>query len=171
MGHLRIIPLTLKQANDLVSRLHRHHKPVVGHRFSLGVLSGEGSGLVGAAIVGRPVARACSQYSIAEVTRLVTDGTPNCCSILYSACARVCREMGFEKIQTYILETEPGTSLKASGWEFKSTTSGGDWNHSWRKGRRTDQPMVAKQRWEKSLNDPVSIAQGAPEETWLVELG
>jgi hypothetical protein len=30
------VPLTLKQANTLVDRLHRHHKPVVGHRFSIG---------------------------------------------------------------------------------------------------------------------------------------
>ena len=33
---------------------HRHHKPVVGHRFSIGVENGE---IRGACIVGRPVAR------------------------------------------------------------------------------------------------------------------
>jgi hypothetical protein len=32
---LHIVPLTLKQANEMVADLHRHHKPVVGHRFSL----------------------------------------------------------------------------------------------------------------------------------------
>lgn len=37
---LRIVPLTLKQANDLVAALHRHHQPVVGHRFSIGVKDG-----------------------------------------------------------------------------------------------------------------------------------
>lgn len=111
---MNIKPLTLSQANDLVSRLHRHHKPVVGHRFSLGLETD--AGLCGAVIVGRPVARSLPQYEVAEVTRLVTDGTKNACSALYAAAARVCKEMGFRYIQTYILADEPGTSLKAAGW-------------------------------------------------------
>ena len=142
--HFRIIPLTLAQANALISRLHRHHKPVVGHRFTLGAETDDAR-LVGAAVVGRPIARAVDQYRVAEVTRLVTDGTPNACSFLYSAAARIAREMGFDRIQTYILDNEPGTSLHAAGWTFDGHTQGGDWNHSWRKGRRTDQPMVPKQ--------------------------
>jgi hypothetical protein len=146
---MRLVPLTLKQANEKIAALHRHHKPVVGHRFSIGVES-DGR-IVGAAVVGRPVARETDQYAIAEVTRLVTDGTPHVCSMLYSACARAAKAMGFSKIQTYILDTEPGTSLRAAGWLFESTTSGGDWNHSWRKGRRVDQPMCRKQRWAKEL--------------------
>jgi hypothetical protein len=145
-----VVPLTLKQANELVASLHRHHKPVVGHRFSLGVEDEDGE-LRGAAIVGRPVSRVLDAYRTAEVTRLVTDGTPNACSLLYGACARVAKEMGFSVIQTYILETEPGTSLRASGWQFVGSTTGGDWNHSKANAgtRRTDQPMEPKQRWER----------------------
>lgn len=146
---LRVVPLTLKEANEIVGRLHRHHKPVVGHRFSIGVeVEGE---LVGAAICGRPVARMVDHKKVLEVTRLVTNGTRNACSILYAAAARAAKAMGFEKIQTYILEDEPGTSLFASGWEPEAITSGGDWNHGERKGRRTDQPMCAKIRWAKQL--------------------
>jgi hypothetical protein len=146
---MRTIPLTLAQANDLVDRLHRHHKPVRGHRFSLG-LDVEGN-LVGAAIVGRPVARGVPAYSVAEVTRLVTDGTKNACSALYGACARVAREMGFDAIQTYILDSETGASLRASGWQLDGLTAGGDWNHSkaYAGTRRTDQPQEPKQRWIK----------------------
>jgi hypothetical protein len=151
MRTLTIMPLTLKQANELVGLLHRHHKRVVGHRFSLGCKSKKG--LCGAAIVGRPVARELDPYMVAEVTRLVTDGTPNACSFLYSACARVAREMGFKVIQSYILGSEPGTSLKAAGWILAGVTSGGNWNHSWRKGRREDQPMEPKQIWSKLLNE------------------
>ena len=162
---LRIVPLTLAQANKLVGSLHRHHKPVVGHRFSIGCADGER--LIGAAIVGRPVARALDQYSIAEITRLVTDGTKHACSKLYAAAARICKEMGFEKIQTYILVSEPGTSLIASGWTYEVDTAGGDWNHSWRKGRRTDQPMCGKQRWAKILNPassgPLLIPGNSPD--------
>lgn len=151
-----IVPLTLKQANELVEKLHRHHKPVVGHRFSVGCVDnsdGLTRRLVGCAIVGRPVARGCDPYSTAEITRLATDGTKNACSFLYAACARICREMGFSKIQTYILESEPGTSLTAAGWVQVATTAGGDWNHSkqYSGKRRTDQPMIPKHRYEKNL--------------------
>lgn len=65
----------LSEANDFVARFHRHHKPVVGHRFSIGC-EVNGS-IVGCVIVGRPVARQSDQKHIAEVTRLVTDGTKN----------------------------------------------------------------------------------------------
>ena len=149
--HLSIVPLSLKQANELVRMLHRHHKPVVGHRFSIGCEDEQG--LHGAAICGRPVARGCDPYRTLEVTRLVTDGTKNACSILYAACARVAREMGFVKIQTYILESENGGSLIGSGWLYETTTVGGNWNHSkaYAGKRRTDQPMTPKERWGKLL--------------------
>jgi hypothetical protein len=146
---LRIVPLTLAQANEAIARLHRHHKPVIGHRFSIG--AEVGGALVGAAVVGRPVARQTDQYRTAEVTRLVTDGSKNACSILYAACARAAAAMGFTKIQTFILAAEPGTSLRAAGWSFEGSTPGGDWNVPSRGGRRTDQPLGPKQRWGKSL--------------------
>lgn len=148
---LHIAPLTLKQANDLVSALHRHHKPVVGHRFSIGVKDENGV-LHGAAIVGRPTGRKNPQYDWAEVTRLVTNGQKNACSALYAASARIAKEMGFKRIQTFILEEETGVSLKAAGWEFERMSEGGDWNVPSRGGRRTDQPQQAKQRWKKELN-------------------
>lgn len=151
---LRVVPLTLIQLNAFVEQHHRHHKKVQGHRFSLGVLDANISDtMVGACSVGRPVARGCDPYLTAEVTRLVTDGTRNACSILYGAAARACLAMGFKRIQTYILDSEPGTSLKASGWRFDGHTLGGDWNNSKSRAgtRRTDQPMEAKQRWVKDL--------------------
>lgn len=103
---MKVIPLTLSQANELITAWHRHHKPATGHRFSIGCLLTV-SCVVGAAIVGRPVARKTDQYLVAEVTRLVTTGEKNVCSFLYSACARIAREMGFDRIQTFILEEEP----------------------------------------------------------------
>jgi hypothetical protein len=124
---MKIIPLTLKEANDFVARYHRHHKSVVGHRFSIGLFDNDK--IIGVAIVGRPVARKINQYNTAEVTRLCTDGTKNACSKLYSACARIAKEMGFEKIITYILDDEPGLSLKASGWDLEKECCGGkNWN-------------------------------------------
>lgn len=143
---LRLRPLTLAQANELVTRLHRHHKKIQGHRFSIGV---ESDGvLVGAVIVGRPVSASFDQNNVAEVTRLVTDGTKNACSSLYSAAARAAQAMGYDRIQTYILEDEPGTSLRASGWSLDYVTRdpAGKW-HS--------RPALAvggvKQRWSRSF--------------------
>lgn len=149
---LSVCPLTLSQANGIVAELHRHHKPAQGHRFSIGCEDTEGK-LHGAAICGRPVARGCDPYRVLEVTRLVTDGTKNACSILYAAAARIAREMGFRRIQTYILQSETGHSLKASGWNYEADTAGGDWNASkaYAGKRRTDQPMEPKQRWGKEL--------------------
>lgn len=148
---LSIVPLELKTANQLILQLHRHHKPVVGHRFSIGVQNEAGQ-LVGACVVGRPVARLVDFHTTLEVTRLVTDGTPNACSILYARAARVGRELGYTKIQTYILENESGTSLRAAGWECEGAAGGGQWKHTDGKERRTDQPTMLKQRWSKLLN-------------------
>jgi hypothetical protein len=155
---LSVVPLTLAQANDLVARWHRHHKPVRGHRFSIGVVDQYGV-WHGAAIIGRPTGRKNPQYTWAEVTRLVTDGTKNACSCLYSAAARAAKGMGFERIQTFILEDEPGTSLKAAGWEFECWSEGGDWNVPSRGGRRVDQPQGRKQRWKKELNHAPVLAR------------
>lgn len=147
---MRARPLTLKQANGYVEKYHRHHKPTRGHRFSIG--AEKNGALVGICVVGRPVARGCDPYLVAEVTRLCTDGTKNACSFLYSAAARAAHAMGFDKIQTYILESEDGTSLRAAGWQYEATTEGGQWVHTQGKPRRTDQPIERKQRWAKHLH-------------------
>jgi hypothetical protein len=145
---MRAVRIELTEANEFVARHHRHHKPVVGHRFSIGA---EHNGrLVGCVIVGRPVARQSDQKNIAEVTRLVTDGTKNACSFLYSQASRAARELGFQSIQTFILQTESGISLKASGWECLGITKSGSWQT--RGGRRTDQPSDPKIKWQRHLH-------------------
>lgn len=149
---LWVVPVELEQANAAIAAWHRHHAPCVGHRFSLGVVDADGA-LHGAAVVGRPVARMAGHpQKVLEVTRLVTDGTRNACSMLYSAAARAGREMGFERIQTYILaDEETGVSLRASGWACEGLAGGGQWKHTDGKPRRTDQPIGMKTRWAKEL--------------------
>lgn len=49
------IPVDLVEANAFVDTHHRHHKPVVGHKFSIGAVLDEK--IVGVVIVGRPVSR------------------------------------------------------------------------------------------------------------------
>ena len=33
---LRLKPISLRDANEYVRKYHRHHKPVAGHKFSIG---------------------------------------------------------------------------------------------------------------------------------------
>jgi hypothetical protein len=155
---VRIVPLTLDEANDLVAQLHRHHKPVQGHRFSIGC-EHEGR-LVGAATVGRPPARNSPQYTMAKITRCVTDGTFNACSFLYGAAARVAKEMGFDDIETEILEEEIGASLKAAGFKFDRMTDSHPGKEQ-RPGRRHDQPEGPKQVWVRKLRQGAMSAPTA----------
>ncbi len=124
---MKIIPITLKQANDFVLRLHRHHGKAQGCKFCIGVIDHDG-GLRGVAITGRPVSRYLDNGVTAEITRLCTDGYPNACSFLYAACYRIAKEMGYRKIITYILDTESGASLKGAGWTEQGLCGGGNWN-------------------------------------------
>lgn len=143
---LRIVPLRIKTANALVTRWHRHHAPTVGGLFAIG--AADGRDLVGACIVGRPVSRNLDDGQTAEVTRCVTDGTPNACSLLYAAAWRAWRAMGGLRLITYTLATEPGTSLKAAGWrvlyETKERPQG--WDTPSR--RRSSGRQEAKTLWE-----------------------
>jgi hypothetical protein len=144
-----VIPLTLAEANALVSDKHRHHRSVVGYRWAIGAMKGEQ--LVGACIVGRCQARMVEQYMECSVTRLVTFGGKNECSFLYGAAARIAQEMGYEKIRTEILESEPGTSLKAAGWTFSHLTNGGNYDRPSRKRNKGIYPEGPKQVWFRLL--------------------
>lgn len=144
---MKPVRVELSEANEFISKHHRHHKSVVGHRFSIG--AERGGVLVGVVIVGRPVARNTDQKNIAEVTRLCTDGTKNACSFLYSQAARAAKALGFLSIQTFILPSESGISLRASGWVCLGVCKVGGWHT--RAGRRHDQPEMPKVKWVKSL--------------------
>ena len=144
---LDLVPLTLAEANELVKLLHRHHKPAVGHRFSIGVAVGES--LVGAVIVGRPVARMIEHTYTAEVTRCVTDGTPNACSKLYAAAWRAWKAMGGRRLITYTLaDEEPGTSLIATGFHEVHRTRNAPKGWDVPSRPRFSGPQAPKTLWE-----------------------
>lgn len=146
---MELTPITLRAANEFVSAHHRHHKPTVGHKFSIGVMDNEK--LVGVAICGRPVSRVLDDGHTLEVNRLCTDGTHNACSMLYAASARAAKAMGYRKIITYILESEPGTSLAAAGFQNEGPAGGLEWAGK-RKPKDSNQyPHELKQRWARAL--------------------
>ena len=144
---LRVVPCTLAQANDLVAKIHRHHKPATGHRFSLSLY--EADKLVAVAICGRPVARMCDPYGTLEILRCASDGTRNAISKLYGHICRAADAMGFHTVQTYTLPEEGGASMRAAGFIFAGEAGGGQWKHTDGKQRRTDQPIQVKHKWVK----------------------
>lgn len=130
---LSVVPISLAEANQYVAEKHRHHQPVVGHKFSIGAARGDE--IVGVCIVSRPISRNRDDGWTLEVTRLCSDGSKNVPSLLYGAAARAAFALGYKRIGTYILNTEPGTSLRAAGWKLIGEAGGGKWG-------RKDRPRV-----------------------------
>ena len=124
---LIVRPIELRSAAAFIAAHHRHHPNERAHRFSIACYDDDR--LCGVAVCGRPKARAYDPNRVLEVTRLCTDGTANACSKLYGAAARAARAMGFDRIQSYIMDSESGASLRASGWTLEADgLGGGDWN-------------------------------------------
>ena len=142
-------PITFKDACAYIEAVHRHHRPPQGHKFSIGLTDGGGV-LRGVVCVGRPVARMLDDGFTAEVTRLCTDGVRNGCSTLYGAAARAAAAMGYTRIVTYILASETGTSLRASGWTKDADARGGSWSVPSRP-RIDNHPLEPKTRWVRYL--------------------
>ena len=118
----------------------------------------DGDRLCGVAICGRPVARKLDDDLTVEIRRVCTDGTYNACSILYGACARVAKAMGYKRVITYTLISEPGTSLKASGFVNCGEAGGVSWDMPGRhrevtvetpSGKARKYSSEKKIRWEK----------------------
>jgi len=145
MGKLRAVPISFADAAEFVLQHHRHHTPPVGHKFSIAAALEEA--IVGVVIVGRPVSRRRDDGRTLEVTRLCTDGTPNACSFLYGAAARAAFALGYQRIGTYTLKSEPGTSLKAAGWRLIAETPGKSWSVPTRP-RSDKHPLEPRLLWE-----------------------
>ena len=150
---MKIRPCTLKEAKDFIQEVHRHHIPPVGHKFSIKAVDDQGQ-TIGVAVGGRPSARMLDNGTTCEVTRLATNGSENACSMLYGAMARVAKAMGYDRIITYILETESGVSLKASGWVLDDVKSSGGSLSRPSRGRVDKAPTMPKKRYSRLLAGP-----------------
>ena len=126
MKKLSTIPISLEEANEFVSRHHRHHPAVVGHKYSIGAVCE--NNIVGVVICGRPVSRHRDDGLTIEITRLCSDGTANVCSFLYGAACKAAFALGYKRVGTYTMASESGSSLRASGWKLIGTTPGKTWN-------------------------------------------
>lgn len=144
---LRTAPIGLRAANAWIAEQHRHHGPVRGHKFSVAVIDEHGQ-IRGVGVAGRPVSRHLDDGQHLEVLRVATDGTRNACSMLYGALRRAALALGYrpENVLTYTLASEPGASLRASGWHAVGQTKAESWDRPSR-GRTDRHPTVTKTRW------------------------
>lgn len=151
---LHVVAVTLAEANRFILAYHRHHLDLTAglNRTACAAVSPDGM-VHGVAVLGQPVAlNRMTNKSVLEVSRVATDGHPNACSILYAACARAAKALGYQRAITYILDHETGTSVKAAGWTKDDGWYGGmGWTN--RPGRRDAHPVGAKGRWSIELNE------------------
>ena len=153
----KIVPLSLKEANEFVTTHHRHNKKTAGHKWSTGLMYQDE--LVGVAIVGRAISRHMDEKYTVEILRLcIKDPAPkNACSFLYSKVWRIWQTMGGKKIITYTLDEESGASMRAVGWKKAGTTTPVKEGKGWtNRGKgRIWQPVNSKlkYRWEKTQSD------------------
>lgn len=145
---MEIRPITFREANRYVAEHHRHNASVVGCKFAIACY--DDNQLCGVAICGRPVSRYLDDGKTLEINRVCTNGTKNACSMLYGASCRVAKEMGYKKVVTYTLESENGSSLKASNFIFCGKAGGTHWTSGRGKSRM---PAELKNRWMRCFED------------------
>lgn len=142
-------PISFEDAARWVNERHRHLPAPIGHKFSIAAVDRWGR-MFGVVMVGRPVARHQDDGMTLEVNRCCTDGTKNACSFLYAAAARAAKALGYARIITYTLDTEPGTSLRAVGWYGAGNVRPEPWDRPARQ-RRTPDLVGGKLKWHKAL--------------------
>lgn len=108
-----IRPIHIWQADEFVEAHHRHNKKAGNGKFAVSAY--EGDKMVGVAIAGRPRSKDLDNGKTLEVYRVCTDGTRNATSFLYSRVKRIAQLMGYDKVITFTLQDESGSSLFAIG--------------------------------------------------------
>jgi hypothetical protein len=143
---LHLKPVSFAEAKAYITEHHRHHLPPQGWKFGVAVVDDDGV-TRGVITCGRPVARRLDDGYTLEVTRCCTDGTKNASSMLYGAARRAAKALGYRKVITYTLASEPGISLRAAGWEETGRVKGRSWSVPSRP-REDKHPLEDKVRWE-----------------------
>lgn len=158
---LRLVPISLAQANEHVASWHRHNRPVPGAKFCVGAADDDDV-LRAVAIVGRPVARHYDDGLTLEVNRVATDGTRNANSFLYGACARAAFALGFRRLITYTHAAEGGASLRAAGWRvIAQRPARNGWNIPSRPRADIGSAGIARQLWETVASRPAENSRSS----------
>jgi hypothetical protein len=105
--------------------------------------------LRGVAIAGNP-ARVWQGQAKLVISRVATDETRNACSMPYGAICRAAQSLGYREAWTYTLPEEPGTSLRAAGFEDMGLSAGGEHDRPSRRRAAARRPEP-KRRWRRIL--------------------
>lgn len=143
-----IVPMTVKGAKRAVKQWHRHLPRIQGGLFAVGIE--EAGELVGVGIAGNP----CQEWQDTRrvyITRVaISEGIRNGCSMVYGALAGAAKRLGYREAWTYTLPEEPGTSLRAAGFEDMGLTDGGEYDRPSRRRAPAVRPD-RKRRWRRRL--------------------
>ena len=86
---MEIVPLSLKEAEEFLKNHERHYKAPVEAICAIGVK--DETGLHGAAVLGR------HENGDAELAHIYVDGVSQGYSLLYGACWRALKAMGYKR--------------------------------------------------------------------------
>lgn len=143
---LSVRPISLNAARDWIAATHRHlRRPVKGWLFGVEIL--RNGKRIGVACAGRPAARMLQDGVTCEVTRVaVLEGERDACSFAYGALRRAARALGYQRVVTYTMLGEPGTSLRAAGFRDEGEAGGGEADRPSRRRAPVEQ-SGPKRRW------------------------
>lgn len=152
---LRVVPCSLRKANDFVQVYHRHNLRTSRDGGKFAIAAAVGVDVIGVGIVGNPLSATLMDGFTVEVLRVCTkpDAPKNSNSLIYGACRSVWFAMGGNRIITYTLVSESGSSLRGAGWTLAAESRGRksvNWGKSIDHLKRANQPIYSedKYRWE-----------------------
>lgn len=145
-----LAPITVKAALALVRTWHRELPDLQGGLFAVQCIGDDGA-VCGVGVAGNP-AQVWQGTGRIVISRIATDGHHNACSMIYGALCRAAKALGYKEAWTYTLPHEPGTSLRAAGFELMGWTNGGEWSRPSRERRLAVKPE-RKQRWRRRLGE------------------
>lgn len=145
-----IAPCTIRRAKEWIKQTHRHLPQVNGGLFAVALESDSGD-LLGVAIAGNGPQEWQGTKRLIITRVAVADDVKNGCSRLYGAICRAGKALGYKEAWTYTLPEEPGTSLRAAGFEHMGMTDGGEHGRATRPRKPAVRPEP-KHRWRRILS-------------------
>ncbi len=150
-----LTPITGKQAMQWVADTHRHLPKLQGALFAVAVR--EAGQIVAVGTAGNPprVWQGTGRFVITRVAAKPVAADPGehakpYCTMIYGALCRAGKALGYREAWTYTLAEEPGTSLRAAGFEDMGLTRAEEWTRPSRTRAAAVRPE-AKRRWRRVL--------------------
>ena len=154
---MKLWPCTIRAAKLWVFATHRHLPEFNGARFAVAVVN-DGGEICGVAVANNGPS-AWEGTGRLNIGRVSTDGAKDACSMLYGAMCRAGKALGYVEAWTYTLPEEPGTSLRAAGFQDMGLTDGGEHDRKSRR-RKPAKDARPKRRWRRVLSGLARPSKG-----------